>query len=92
MASTTGWKISITTGAPGNDQSLNNSSGFDAFPEGYRIEDGLFGNEGENALFWTSSNINEEVGFTNIANNTSSISNGNLIVKTWGFSVRFVRD
>jgi len=34
MASTTGWISSTTTGAPGNDQSLNNSSGFNAFPEG----------------------------------------------------------
>ena len=35
MASTTGWNSSTDTGAPGNDQSLNNSSGFNAFPEGW---------------------------------------------------------
>ena len=36
VASTTGWNSSTNTGAIGNDQSLNNKSGFNAFPEGYR--------------------------------------------------------
>ena len=44
MASTTGWNRSTTLGAIGNDQSLNNSSGFNAFPEGYYSGD--FYNEG----------------------------------------------
>ena len=92
MASTSGWNSSTTTGAPGNDQSLNNSSGFNAFPEGYRTSDGSFNSEGGNAVFWSSSNINQEAGFANIANNNSSSSYGDLIGKTWGFSVRFVRD
>ena len=42
MASTTGWISSTETGAIGNDQSLNNYSGFNAFPEGYRGNDGSF--------------------------------------------------
>ena len=36
MASNTGWNSSTNTGAIGNDQSLNNSSDFNAFPEGNR--------------------------------------------------------
>ena len=38
MASTTGWNSSTDTGAVGNDQSLNNSSGFNAVPEGGRYQ------------------------------------------------------
>ncbi|MDA9057627.1 fibrobacter succinogenes major paralogous domain-containing protein, partial [Flavobacteriaceae bacterium] len=54
MASTTGWISSTETGAIGNDQSLNNDSGFNAFPEGYRSYDGSFSNEGNSAVFWSS--------------------------------------
>ncbi len=36
MASTSGWNSSTPTGAIGTDQSLNNSSSFNAFPEGNR--------------------------------------------------------
>ena len=42
MASNTGWNSSTNTGAIGNDQSLNNSSDFNAFPEGYRYSNGSF--------------------------------------------------
>ena len=38
MASTTGWNSSTAAGAPGNDQSLNNDSGFNAFPEGLPLQ------------------------------------------------------
>ena len=51
MASTTGWNSSTTAGAPGNDQSLNNSSGFNAFPEGGRYSIGSFNNEGHMQSF-----------------------------------------
>ena len=54
MASTTGWNTSTMTGAIGNDQSLNNSSGFNAFPEGNRNFNGSFNDEGYNAFFWSS--------------------------------------
>ena len=45
MASSTGWDSSTLVGAPGNDQSLNNSSGFNAFPVGRRNSDGSFSSE-----------------------------------------------
>ena len=49
--------VSATTGDPGNDQSSNNSSGFNAFPVGFRgtsYEDGAFVYESINAVFWSS--------------------------------------
>ena len=52
MASTTGWIAYSETGAPGNDQSLNNSSGFNA-TSGFRKYTGLF--EDYKAVFWSSS-------------------------------------
>jgi len=39
MASTTGWISSTAPGVPGNNQSSNNSSGFNALPEGNRSYD-----------------------------------------------------
>ena len=54
MASTTGWFGFTELGAIGNDQSLNNSSGFNAFPEGFRDDYGSFSYEGYNAFFWSS--------------------------------------
>jgi len=92
MASTTGWNSSTEPGAPGNDQSLNNDSGFNAFPEGYRNFYGSFLNEGNNAFFRSSTENN-----TNSAWYRNLFSNNILLIrsnysKQNGLSVRFVRD
>ena len=94
MASTTGWLSSNTSGAPGDNQSLNNSTGFNAIPEGYRFIDGTFLSV-NNAYFWSS---DEQCGgcpnsyrFAIYYNNPES-SNNLLSSKRHGFSMRFVRD
>ena len=92
MASTTGWNSSTTTGAIGNDQSLNNSSGFNAFPEGYRYNDGSFHNEGNFALFWSSTESNSNYAWPRYLTSNSSSLFRNYDFKRNGFSVRFVRD
>ena len=56
MASTTGWGLNVTTGAIGNDHSLNNSTGFNAFPEGIRNNNGSFYNG--SVIFWSSTQTN----------------------------------
>ncbi|MGA1226490.1 MAG: FISUMP domain-containing protein [Tamlana sp.] len=93
MASTTGWNSSTTDGAPGNGQSLNNSSGFNGFPEGYRSSNGSFYNEGNGAFFWSSTENNTDSAWTRylyyydysyLVRSTSGKRNG--------LSVRFVRD
>jgi uncharacterized protein (TIGR02145 family) len=92
MASTTGWDSSTSTGAPGNDQSLNNSSSFNAFPEGLRYYYGSFGNEGNDAIFWSSTEISPTYAwFRNLYLSNSYLSVYNNL-KHYGFSVRFVRD
>jgi len=92
MASTTGWNSSTTTGAVGNDQSLNNSSGFNAFPEGLRNDsDGSFGGEGLEAVFWSSSEGNSDYALLrNLYVNYSALGRGSN--GKYGFSVRFIRD
>ena len=95
MASATGWNSSTQTGAVGNDQSSNNSSGFNAFPEGGRFLNGPFTNEGKTALFWSSTYYNSNKSFTRYLDDYLSSINTNYSapnVNQDGFSVRFVRD
>ncbi len=92
MASTTGWNTSANTGASGNNQSLNNSSGFNAFPEGYRNDNGSFDVEGNDAIFWSSSVHFTGRAFYSYLNLNSSSLSSFISNKQDGFSVRFVRD
>ena len=92
MASNTGWVSSTETGAPGNDQSSNNSSNFNAFPEGGRANNGSFYYEGNDANFWSSTEYGAiDAWSRNLTSNSSNLNKyyGN---KQDGFSVRFVRD
>jgi uncharacterized protein (TIGR02145 family) len=93
MASTTGWNSTTSEGAIGNDQSLNNSSGFNAFPEGYRSSnDGSFDNEGDSAIFWSSTEYNTSFAWNRFLNGNISDLFSSIDSKQNGFSVRFVRD
>ena len=92
MASTTGWISYTVTGAIGNDQSLNNDSGFNAFPEGSR-SDGSFFDEGLYAIFWSSTELNSNHAWGRLLNIFySNLDRTSLNGKRNGFSVRFVRD
>ena len=94
MASTTGWISSTETGTIGNDQSLNNSSGFNAFPEGNRSYNGggSFYGEGSNAIFWSSTEFNTNVAWKrDLSSYYSDLYRINYS-KQDGYSVRFVRD
>ena len=92
MASTTGWYSSTDLGAVGNDQSTNNSSGFNAFPEGNRSNNGSFLNEGYFAVFWSSSeNYSINAWYRSLFNSSSNLYSSDFHQPS-GFSVRFVRD
>ena len=92
MASTTGWDTSPYEGAPGNNQSSNNS-GFNAFPEGYRYFDGLSKDEGVDAMFWSTTVFNtHNVWHHFLTSDYSGLLRSNDAIKTIGFSVRLVRD
>jgi uncharacterized protein (TIGR02145 family) len=95
MASTTvGWERSTEPGAIGNDLSLNNDSGFNAFPDGERYDNGSFSPSGDDTFFWSSTEINT----TNVWIRSLYYDNSNLfkfysfVTKGYGYSVRFVRD
>ena len=91
MASTTGWFADSQTGAPGNNQSINNSSGFNAFPEGNRFA-GDFSDESHEALFWTSTESSAVYAWgRDLGGNISNLYRNDLS-KRDGISVRFVRD
>ena len=93
MASTTGWNSSTDTGAVGNNQSLNNSSGFNAFPEGFRSSSGSFYNEGIITFFWSSTeNFPDYAWSRGLFLYYSYLFRNASDYKQCGFSVRFVRD
>ena len=93
MASTSDWESSSEIGMVGYDQSTNNSSGFNAFPVGYRSPNNIysFNGIGEITNFWSSSDNNSDFpkywGLCCIA-----FESGWGESKQYGFSVRFVRD
>jgi uncharacterized protein (TIGR02145 family) len=94
MASTTGWNSSTNIGVAGNNQSLNNSSGFNVFPTGGRGFSGLFGGEGDTTAFWTSTdstNYNCCAYKFDLDGNTPILGNGRPN-KQGGGPVRFVGD
>ena len=88
MASTTGWNIpsSSAYGLIGLDQDLNNDSGFNAFPVGYRYNNGA-GNEGSSGIFWTSTEDNTDTDyawFRNLFYNDNFLSKGTYFRKSYG--------
>ena len=94
MASNTGWVFSSTEiGAVSNDQSLNNSSEFNAFPEATRINDGSFDSDGEgfDTIFWSSTVADLGSWYRLLNYDSSSLGRGASNNQS-GFSVRFVRD
>jgi uncharacterized protein (TIGR02145 family) len=94
MASTTGWNSSTSTGAIGNDQSLNNSSGFNVFPDGV-FYNGEFFAEGDVIIFWSSAEFDSDNAYAwtrNLSHNATDLIRQSELLKQGGFSVRFVRD
>ena len=86
MASITGWNSSANGGVPGNNQSTNNSSSFNALPVGGLGNLGLSNPEGAIAVFWCSDVYNRYLGFQQNFLMTGTNP-------SWeGFSVRFVKD
>ena len=92
MSSTTGWTSTTIAGAVGNNQSSNNNSGFNVFPEGLRNLNGSFNNEGYDAIFWSSTEKYTSNAWIRYLNSDDSSLIRNSFDKLNGFSVRFVRD
>lgn len=87
IAATSEWILDPTPGNIGNDQGSNNSSGFEAYPGGYRLPGGSF-NNGSYASFWWSSNSGS---FRALYSNSSDLRS-NATSNKYGMSVRCVKD
>ena len=99
VASTSGWYDNNDESTPGTNQALNNKSGFNGFPWGYRHQNGDFYVEGNIATFWYK-NFTEipqyghgQLNYTHIncCGDSCFYDNGPGSLKQ-GRSVRFVRD
>jgi len=93
IASTSKWSTSSQgPGSVGNNQSSNNSSGFNAFPAGYLYRIGLFQSIGWGTKIWSSTSFNAEESW-NI-----SLGRGSFNVhlrhtnNERGYSVRCIKD
>ena len=93
MASQTGWNSSTEPGAIGNDQSLNNSSGFNAYPQGFCTDNDGFDNENIDSVFWA---LDIDLAIHNyLLYWSGSLNRDNYdgrITRQSGLSVRFVRN
>lgn len=94
MAATTDWVTFDTIGAPGRDQSKNNSSGFSALPAGHRSEDGTFEGKGYNAHWWctTESEYDSTLAYDHEVYFYFWYLGRLQFSKNFGSSVRLVRD
>jgi uncharacterized protein (TIGR02145 family) len=92
MSSTSGWNNSTTIGSPGNNQSINNSSAFNAIPVGNRAS-GSFASEGDATVFWCSTEFDANFSwFRTLSVNSVLLFRNNDEPKQEGLSVRFIQD
>lgn len=93
LASTTEWPTDAGSSTIGNDLSINNYSGFNALPGGFRCYLSTFYFEGEQARFWTSTSFSDTTAWMRYLyfnNNYVGIYKGAL--KNLGYSIRCVKD
>ncbi|MBI5539606.1 MAG: T9SS type A sorting domain-containing protein [Bacteroidia bacterium] len=69
-----------------------NASGFTALPAGTRYIDGVFGLIGSQGRFWSSTEYNITQAWWLILTNSSAASNKSYNVKTYGVSIRCIKD
>ena len=93
MATSLDWSNDDSLGAVGNNQSSNNSSGFNARPYGEISADGVYFNYGISATFWTRTyDFNNYGQFFSLNNNSPSLNMNTSYLFGRGHSVRFVKD
>ncbi|MCX6309152.1 MAG: fibrobacter succinogenes major paralogous domain-containing protein [Bacteroidia bacterium] len=86
------WNTSTTVGAIGNDLTKNNTSGFTALPGGYRYSNGTFYSIGNYGNWWSSTEYSTTSAWYRNLNCNYSNLNRSVSTKSYGFSVRCVRD
>jgi uncharacterized protein (TIGR02145 family) len=92
MAARTDWCSSVYAGGIGNDLSSNNTSGFSAYPGGYRIIGGNFDLESTNSCWWSSTELDDEDAYSRFLDYSYSDMSRYYYKKYYGFSVRLLQD
>lgn len=92
MAAKSGWQSHNIAGNVGNDQQSNNSSGFSAFPSGYRNFLGAFSYKGRYAYWWTSTEYSNTHAYCRFMHNYYSYVGKTKFRKQNGFCIRCLRD
>ncbi|MBP5710322.1 MAG: fibrobacter succinogenes major paralogous domain-containing protein [Bacteroidales bacterium] len=90
LASTTGWDSSSETCAVGNNPGTNNATGFSALPAGTYY--GGFRDFGDGAYFWSATEINGSKAYSCYLGYNYDYVSGGDGSKSYGFSVRCIRD
>jgi uncharacterized protein (TIGR02145 family) len=93
LASKTGWSSSSKSNSPGNNTSINNSSGFSAFPAGYR--DGTSGNftsQGWTAIWITATEYDANQAYNRFIYFNFDYFTRNPYLKKSGLAVRCVKN
>lgn len=91
LAATTNWNTYTTTCESGNDLNTNNSSGFTALPGGARNTSGAYSDIKDRILLWSATDDISGVR-TRILYSTSSTINKPMLEKSYGLSVRCLKD
>ncbi|MEI6554870.1 MAG: fibrobacter succinogenes major paralogous domain-containing protein [Paludibacter sp.] len=94
LAATTNWSSSTSSGAIGNDLTINNNSGFSAFPGSYRDYNGTFSylGTGNNGCWWSSTERSSAYSWYRFMSYSDSNMTQSYRIKQSGLSVRCVRD
>jgi uncharacterized protein (TIGR02145 family) len=92
MATKSGWTTYYLAGSVGNDPASNNSSGFTAFPGGFRYIDGVFQEIGNVSYFWTSTEYSLLNSFMEYLSYNSFYCNWARSENLNGYSVRCLKD
>ncbi|MEY3678770.1 MAG: hypothetical protein RI924_911, partial [Bacteroidota bacterium] len=92
LASKTEWKYSQLEGTIGKTIEMNNKTGFNALPAGYRQSLGYYDGSGGRAVFWSSSLQNTERSGWNLYYESDLLIGPHPNNQLTGFSVRCVKD
>ncbi|MCP4648627.1 MAG: hypothetical protein GY853_00920 [PVC group bacterium] len=92
MAAKTGWELSSSKGAIGNNLSTNNSSGFSAMPGGCRDHYGDFYHRGLASHWWSATDYLGSFAYLRNLYYEDSVLTGSINGNKNGYSVRLVKD
>ncbi|MCF8358942.1 MAG: hypothetical protein K9H26_09305 [Prolixibacteraceae bacterium] len=92
MAATENWAISTIEATPGKDPSVNNSSGFDGQPGGWRNHVDEFSDFDYVGCWWSATELDANYAWRRYLVNTHATVYQNYFYKECGYSVRCVKD